>query len=156
MASHPGNPDWVRLGRLIAAQRGALGHRSRERYARSVGVSDSLMAALEAGRRANFRDSTVEMVTAGLGWAPGEWREVLAGAEPQPDLARAVRPVPHVRRTVTPVDLGVADVAAVSIHASTRLRGVLTEAARAIRDEAFERESFEKAADLVESMSNLF
>jgi hypothetical protein len=73
--------DWLRLADYVVARRVKLGMRDRRALAEATGVTERTLGKLENGQRVS--PSTLAMVENRLGWAPGSYRRILAGGEPQ-------------------------------------------------------------------------
>ena len=72
--------DWRRLADYVVARRVELGMRDRRAFAEATGVTERTLGKLENGQRVS--PSTLGMVENRLGWAPGSWRRIVAGGEP--------------------------------------------------------------------------
>ena len=77
---HMAGEDWQRLADYVVARRVELGMRDRRAFAEATGVTERTLGKLENGQHVS--PSTVGMVENRLGWAPGSWRRILAGGEP--------------------------------------------------------------------------
>ena len=77
---HMAGEDWPRLADYVVARRVELGMRDRRAFAEATGVTERTLGKLENGHRVS--PSTLGMVENRLGWAPGSWRRILAGGEP--------------------------------------------------------------------------
>lgn len=72
--------DWGRLAEAITEARIKKGFAKRAAFARELGIDDSTLAIIEGKRhRGRVSDEMLDMVTARLGWPPGQWRAVLNG-----------------------------------------------------------------------------
>lgn len=71
---------WVRLGRLVRAERSQR-WRTRDDFAAAVGVSPRVLDDLETGRRSTFSPETLSAVEGALGWAHGTCERVVAGGQ---------------------------------------------------------------------------
>lgn len=73
---------WVRLGRLVAAERARRGLTVRE-LAQLGGIGVRTLQRIEAGRAANARPVTLTRLEDILGWQTGSAQAVLDGGEPK-------------------------------------------------------------------------
>lgn len=74
-------PDWPRLGRWVAAERARRGLTTRG-LAEQAGVSERTLQRIEAGRPGSYRQVTLSLIEAALGWWPSSVQSVLHGGEP--------------------------------------------------------------------------
>jgi transcriptional regulator with XRE-family HTH domain len=77
---HVDGEDWRRLADYVVARRVELGMRDRRAFAEATGVTERTLGKLEKGQRVSA--STLAIVENQLGWAPGSYRRILAGGEP--------------------------------------------------------------------------
>lgn len=79
--------DWKRLGRALAARRGALRRswgRSRSQFAKDVDISYRTISAIERGEKSNYGAALLASIERAYGWAPGSIESVLNGQDPTP------------------------------------------------------------------------
>lgn len=72
---------WKKLGRRVQAERSRR-WKTRPEFAEACGLSARVIAALELGERANYRQSTIDRVEATLGWEHGSADLVRRGRRP--------------------------------------------------------------------------
>ena len=90
---------WKRLGRTIVAER-ARRKWDRGDLADATGLSVRLLDDIENGRRRRYKDYTLAVMEAALGWEPGSCEQVVRGGRPTPVpdlvLARVQAAWPHL------------------------------------------------------------
>lgn len=86
--------DWLRLGRMLIAQRVALNPEwhNRQKFVNASGLNERLVSDLEKGRRAAYRDSTLDAVENAYHLPQGAIQKALADPEYQfPEVEPAGR-----------------------------------------------------------------
>lgn len=81
----PVNSDWVRLGRVITAERVRRGYQSLGAFAAATGLSTTTLDSIEHGRKTSYGPSTLAAVEHALGWQVGSAERILNGLKPLPD-----------------------------------------------------------------------
>jgi hypothetical protein len=85
--------DWARLADFVIDRRTQLGMKTRRDLSRVTDINDRTIGKLELGQSVSA--STMSTIERALGWAPGSWRRILDGGDPE--LAEApARPAARV------------------------------------------------------------
>lgn len=77
------NDAWIRLGRLLAEQRGRIEPNARK-FADDTGLNYRLIYDLENAKRSNFSRPKLAQAEEAYRWAPGSINRVLEGGDPTP------------------------------------------------------------------------
>jgi transcriptional regulator with XRE-family HTH domain len=88
MVSFVVSEGWAVIGEHVRSERKKR-RQTQADFARALGISVSLLGAIESGRRDNYEPGTRAVIEWAIGWGPGSLDRVLSGGRP----TRAVDPM---------------------------------------------------------------